>query len=268
MKNKQRQEQKISKNGGERAGVSTNQTTENRRKARNCGRTVRPPCGASAKGPSERSNAAAKQGMHSRSVAQSVRPCETTPLGSQNARHCVAIFHVQSSEREAGTTTVFGRLTSRELKLTTKTTKTGREEGGKQGKCKDRATCELEALATLREARWRPCEKQDRRGLLIAAMSCRTLRVGTVCFESHLSLAFFREFHEAEIFPLRNSHLRDVAVLGAGVTDVRFRGLGRDALDVDRARCKLRHGWSVAAAAAAVVLDLVLRLRGQTDKLQ
>ena len=96
-------------------------------------------------------------------------------------------------------------------------------------------------------------------------MSCRALRVGTVPFESHLSLAFFREFHEAEIFSLRNSHLRDVAVLRAGFTDVGFRGLGRDALDVDRARCKLGHGWSVAAAAAAVVLDLVLRLRGQTD---
>ena len=70
-------------------------------------------------------------------------------------------------------------------------------------------------------------------------------------FQSHLSLGFFRELHEAEIFSLRNSHLRDVAVLGAGVTDVRFRRLRRDALDVDRARCKLRHGWSVADAAAA-----------------
>ena len=105
----------------------------------------------------------------------------------------------------------------------------------------------------------RPRGNQDRRGLLVAAIGCRALRVGTVRFQSHLRLGFFRELHEAEIFSLRNSHLRDVAVVGAGLTDVRFRGLGRNALDVDRARCELRHGWSVAAAAAAAAAA-VLRL--------
>lgn len=86
-----------------------------------------------------------------------------------------------------------------------------------------------------------------------AAVSSRWL-VGVVNIVSiivsitHLCLGFLRELDKAEIFSLRDRDLGDVAILGAGIPDVRFRRLGRDALDVDRARCELRHGCSVDAA--------------------
>ena len=146
------EKEKNSENGGERAGVSTNQTTENTRKARNCGRTVRPPCGAGVKGTSERSNVGVKRGMDSRSVATSVRPWRQrrSRARARDAERESSTCNLLSGERKQGTT-VLGMLTSRELKNSKP--KNGRAEGCKQGKCKDRARCELEPPTTLRDTR-------------------------------------------------------------------------------------------------------------------
>lgn len=57
----------------------------------------------------------------------------------------------------------------------------------------------------------------------------------------YLSLGFLREFYEAEIFALRNGHFCDVSILSAGFPHVRLCGGRGYALDINRARCNLRH---------------------------